>query len=263
MFKPVIINAKTINDAWHQLVFQVEEKGRKYKITQGSFAGQFRYEFEFVLVEIERPWEEMAIIFPPGITLPPPSDMPSIEEYFANYIFSPSMAKDEQYTYGQRIAGFVLPIKNMSDVEYQNLIKTQSFQELDKRIEQAKGEVVNQIEKVIHKYKYEGPSGGPNYGNNQCTIEIGMPSDILLQDPPCLRMIDTRIEQDILHFFVYFRSWDLWGGFPVNLGGIELLKQYMAKEIGVGNGKIIAASKGLHIYDHCLAYVRMRKGETK
>ena len=70
MFKPVIINAKTINDAWHQLVFQVEEKGRKYKITQGSFVGQFRYEFEFVLVEIERPWEEMAIIFPPGITLP-------------------------------------------------------------------------------------------------------------------------------------------------------------------------------------------------
>ena len=233
MFKPVIINAKTINDAWHQLVFQVEEKGRKYKITQGSFAGQFRYEFEFVLVEIERPWEEIAIIFPPGITLPPPSDMAQIEQYFANYIFNPDLAKDEQYTYGQRIAGAM---------------------RFDASVENGVGKV-NQIEEVIKKYK----TGG--HGNNQCTIEIGQPFDILLSDPPCLRVIDTRVAEGVLHFFVYFRSWDLWGGFPVNLGGIELLKQYMAKEIGVGNGKILAASKGLHIYDHALKYVRIRRGE--
>jgi len=237
MFKPVIINAKTINDAWHQLVFQVEEKGRKYKITQGSFAGQFRYEFEFVLVEIERPWEDMVPVFPPGIVLPPPTTAENNELYFANYIFNPDLAKDEQYTYGERIAGF----KRVNRVDPLN----------DSGIEK-----INQIEEVIKKYK----TGG--YGNNQCTIEIGMPSDILLPDPPCLRVIDTRIEQDILHFFVYFRSWDLWGGFPVNLGGIELLKQYMAKEIGVGNGKIIAASKGLHIYDHALKYVRIRRGEV-
>jgi hypothetical protein len=30
----------------------------------------------------------------------------------------------------------------------------------------------------------------------------------------------------------------------------------------VGNGKIIAASKGLHIYDHALKYVRIRRGEV-
>lgn len=212
MFKPVIINAKTINDAWHQLVFQVEEKGRKYKITQGSFAGQFRYEFEFVLVEIERPWEEMAIMFPPGITLPPPSDIPQIEQYFANYIFNPDLAKDEQYTYGERIAGFSRWVgkyqlwNSMSEAEREN--------EFPKEVEilsngkvQAKERTfveitTNQIEEVIKKYK----TGG--YGNNQCTIEIGMPSDILLPDPPCLRVIDTRIEEDTLHFFTYFRCID-------------------------------------------------------
>lgn len=102
----------------------------------------------------------------------------------------------------------------------------------------------NQIQKVIDIYKEHGPR------NNQMILQIGQPGDILLEDPPCLRHIDTRIQDDTLHFFVYFRSWDLWGGFPANLAAIEMLKQYMAAEIGVQNGEIIAASKGLHLYDY-------------
>lgn len=222
MFDPVWIEATTINDAWHQLIFKIADRGRRYRIDRGSFAGQDRYEFDFILVRIAYPAEDMFPVFPPGITLPPPSDRPQVEEYFANYLFSPNLAKDEQYTYGQRLSG-------------------------------ALG--VNQIQEVIRMYREEGP------GTNQACMEVGMPSDIILPDPPCLRLVDTRIKDGALHFFVYFRSWDLWGGFPVNLGGLELLKQYMAAEIGVGNGILMAASKGLHIYDHCLRYVRLRRGE--
>ena len=53
-----------------------------------------------------------------------------------------------------------------------------------------------------------------------------------------------------LHFIIYFRSWDLWAGFPTNLGGLQLLKEYMAKEIGVEDGEMICVSKGLHLYEH-------------
>jgi len=34
----------------------------------------------------------------------------------------------------------------------------------------------------------------------------------------------------LLHFVLYFRSWDLWGGFPAKLAGIQLLKEYMASD---------------------------------
>ena len=88
-----------------------------------------------------------------------------------------------------------------------------------------------------------------------------MPSDIYLADPPCLRLIDTRIRNGKLHFILYFRSWDLWGGFPSNLGGLQLVKQYMADEIGVEDGEIIAVSKGLHLYEYSweLAKIRTKK----
>jgi len=114
-----------------------------------------------------------------------------------------------------------------------------------------------QIQQVIEMYKRDG------YGTNQACMSISMPTDIDLDDPPCLRSIDCRIMDDKLHFVVYFRSWDLWNGFSANLGAIQLLKEYMGAEIGVDDGEIITSSKGLHLYDYVwqLAKLRAMKNE--
>jgi len=101
-----------------------------------------------------------------------------------------------------------------------------------------------QIDEVIKMYKEDGPN------TNQAFMAVGDENSIKLDDPPCLRGIDTRVRHGKLHFFVYFRSWDLWAGFPSNLAAIQLLKEYMASEIGVGDGELIAMSKGLHLYKY-------------
>ena len=101
-----------------------------------------------------------------------------------------------------------------------------------------------QIAEVIKMYKEDG------YNTNQAFMAVGNEQSISLSDPPCLRMIDTRIRDDKLNFVVYFRSWDLWAGFPSNLAAIQLLKEYMSSEIGVGDGEIIAMSKGMHLYQY-------------
>ena len=110
----------------------------------------------------------------------------------------------------------------------------------------------SQIEEVIRMYKEDG------HGTNQAYMTVGDPESLYLKDPPCLRGIDTRIRYGKLHFMVYFRSWDLWGGFPANLGAIQMLKEYMAQEIGVEDGEIIAASKGLHLYDYIWELAKLR-----
>jgi len=76
----------------------------------------------------------------------------------------------------------------------------------------------------------------------------------------CLRHIDTRIKNNQLHFFIYVRSWDCWNGLPANLAGFQILKEYMASEIGVEDGEIIASSKGLHIYDYVWNLAELRCG---
>ncbi|MDP2730035.1 MAG: thymidylate synthase [Dehalococcoidales bacterium] len=101
-----------------------------------------------------------------------------------------------------------------------------------------------QIAEVIKMYKEDG------FNTNQAFMAVGNEKSIYLSDPPCLRAIDTRIRDGKLHFFVYFRSWDLWAGFPSNLAAVQLLKEYLASEIGVDDGELIASSKGLHLYDY-------------
>jgi thymidylate synthase len=111
-----------------------------------------------------------------------------------------------------------------------------------------------QIAEVIKMYKEDG------FNTNQAYMTVGDDSSIYLPDPPCLRGIDTRIRYGKLHFLAYFRSWDLWAGFPSNLAAMQLLKEYMAQEIGVEDGEIFAMSKGMHLYEYSWELARMVAG---
>lgn len=106
-------------------------------------------------------------------------------------------------------------------------------------------DVEPQMEEIIRMYKEGG------HETNQACISVGNKYSINLEHSQCLRLIDTRIRYKKLHFIIYFRSWDLWGGFPANMASIQILKEYMADEVGVEDGDLIAFSKGLHLYDHC------------
>jgi thymidylate synthase len=173
------------------------------------------------------------------MSIPAPTDMEYINSYL-NYLLTGAKTETEDYTYGERLIEPKARIR-------EHLNGKEMIREIPLDC--------NQIEEVIKIYRTQG------YGTNQAVMEIGMPSDIKLIDPPCLRLIDTRIRYGKLHFILYFRSWDLWGGFPSNLGGLQLVKQYMADEIGIGDGEIIAVSKGLHLYDYSWELAKIRTGK--
>ena len=239
--KPVFIDAFDLDYAWFQCLSAILDKGCVYTITRGSYEGQKRLEFDFVTIRVRKPAHQIIPIIPEGMSIPAPTDMDYIQGYLS-YLLTGAKTETEDYTYGERLVAPKVRIK-------QSLYGKEltSDMPLD----------VNQIEEVIKIYKEKGP------GTNQAVMEIGMPSDIKLVDPPCLRLIDTRLRYGKLHFILYFRSWDLLGGFPSNLGGLELVKQYMAAEIGVDNGEIIAVSKGLHLYDYAWELAMLRTNKKK
>jgi thymidylate synthase len=227
--KPLFIEATTLDDAWHQAVYNLFERGYKYTIDSGSYVGSQRIEFDFVVVRIKTPWEEPRLPqIPEQLHIPPPVSEDYVVNYFNEYIMGGKKGKGEDYTYGERL--------------------TNAAQE--------DGASFSQVETAIRRYKDEG------FGTNQIVLQIAQPADLLLNDPPCLRHIDTKIRDDRIHFFPYFRSWDLWGGFPANLAALQLLKEYMAMQIGVADGEIIASSKGLHIYKHVEELAKLRFGKV-
>ncbi len=240
LLKPVYIDSFDLDDAWFQCLCQILDNGHVYTITRGSYEGQRRLEFDFVTIRVKKPGHQIIPIIPEGMSIPAPTDMNYIQGYLS-YLLTGTKTASEDYTYGERL---VEPkVKIRQQVADKDLLKEMPLE-------------VNQIEEVIKLYKTKG------FGTNQAIMEIGMPSDIKLDDPPCLRLIDTRIRYGKLHFILYFRSWDLWGGFPSNLGGLQLVKQYMSEEIGVEDGEIIAVSKGLHLYDYSWDLAKLRTNKT-
>ncbi|MFH1087537.1 MAG: thymidylate synthase, partial [Chloroflexota bacterium] len=82
-------------------------------------------------------------------------------------------------------------------------------------------DIEHQLQPLIDMYK-------KGYETNQACMTIGSKHSIHMADPPCLRVIDTRVRYGQLHFMLYFRSWDLWAGFPSNLAALQLLKEHIA-----------------------------------
>lgn len=243
------IKARDLNDAWFQVLFKMLEEGTVFKIDRGSYEGQKRLEFDWVTVHIEHPGTRPLL---PQIeahhAIPNPVADDYLDDYLP-YLMTRDLKDGESYTYGQRLCGASFEPKTLqvykSDFFKKILIQDPEFWENEKIIEKDCGQTFfSQVEAMIWTYKNKG------YRNNQMILQVGQPTDMMLQDPPCLRHIDTRIQDGKLHFYPYFRSWDAYGGLPANLGGIQLLKEYCAAEIGVEDGEIIATSKGLHIYDY-------------
>lgn len=237
------LQATTISDAWFQLIYNIFDYGYRQNIQRGSFEKeQYRIQYPSVAVEILHPTSDIVPHIPTHLNLPAPTTQDYIDEYVATYLLSENIEKNETYTYGERI----------NEIIYDH---------------RGQGRITRQLQEVLDMLK-KTP-----YTNQAC-IEIGKPSDIVQcigndgkLDPPCLRLIDFKVipndHGNFLDMHVYFRSWDLWGGFPTNLGGLVQLMEYV--NLHIDNcviGRLYAYSSGLHIYGYQEDIARIRTLRT-
>ncbi len=252
---------------WFQAVHDILDHGRRFIIDRGSYEGQTRLEYDFFVGHIKYPATEPLLPdIPPAYGIPNPVDTSYIyggngyKRSYVEYLMTGVKEPAESYTYGERltrypVTGDKLKWLREKQTEIINILEPDG-----KILFEEDGQLyLNQIEGAIETYKRHG------FRNNQMILQVGHPTDMVLVDPPCLRHIDTRIQDDgdgpELRFHIYFRSWDLWGGMPANLAGIVELAKYMAGEIGLPETSIKSwtiASKGLHLYGYAEDLAKLR-----
>jgi len=275
MINSKFVTGKTIDEVWFSLLLELCKTGRIYKITEGSCAGSFRVEFDFVAGTIYEPvqYTEGHVRLPLAVTVPQGCPCPTtdadIEEYFVNYIMDGNLEPNEHYRYSTFIVGgnykipyFEVPSPCDPNKVTGNVMGQHNYSVV----------VPNQLQWCINHYKKKG------FGNNHCCMSISYPESNLAYDisytneserqtSPCLRLIDTKIiNEDGVNYLCmncYFRSWDLWGGWPVNMGGIALLQEYMASELGVEVGSLSFTSKGLHVYSSTIEPLMIKTGQIE
>ena len=82
---------------------------------------------------------------------------------------------------------------------------------------------------------------------NHAVIQIGEPFRTY-DNPPCLRLIQWIYDGERIHLHTFWRSWDLYAGLPENLGGMQILNEYMSQATGIDTGTLNAYSSGAHAY---------------
>jgi thymidylate synthase len=254
------VEARDLPDLWFQAVYDILEQGRRFVIDRGSYAGQTRLEYDYFIGHVRHPGTQPLIPdIPPACGIPNPVEESYIyggdgyDRSYIEYLMTGHKEPGESYTYGERLTRAPLTGDKLAWWEEGNLEIVDKRDVDGKAVFEEGGQLyLNQIEWIIQTYKQFGER------NNQMVLQVAHPSDMTLIDPPCLRLIDTRIQDDTLNFIVYFRSWDLWGGLPANLAAIQNLKDYMAGEIGVQDGEMIVESKGLHLYGYAEDLAKLR-----
>lgn len=260
-FKPVFIEATTIDDCWFQILQAIYEKGRVYTKTSGSSTGMPIYGLDFLSGFIHYPHTRpLTPIMPEGV--PPVTTDENIEQYFVSYLMSSQLEKNEHYKYSTWIVG---------------------GQGKNERVSCN----VNQVEWIIEHFKNHG------LRNNHCCLMVGNPDTALEYDKeymecpnchtfhkrqiklcpvcnvklitneakrptsPCLRLLDFRVIDGYLTTNVVYRGWNSMA-FPENIGGFTLLNEYISDQLNVEPGPISFSTKAMNCPEEVFEILKLR-----
>lgn len=101
-----------------------------------------------------------------------------------------------------------------------------------------------QIDFAIDQYKKVGSD------LDQMCLMVSPPDNLFIEDPWCLKLLDTKIQDDGLCLIAYVRGLDIWQGFIYFSATLEHIKQQMAEDIGCKNGQLYMIGKTFILHRH-------------
>lgn len=249
MLKPAFITARDIPDLWFQLVREAVANGREYTVEKGSTPTK-RWEIDFVSAQVTHPGTRpLEPDIPPDLGIPNPVEPGYVESYLPYYMTDVAQP-GEHYTYGQDLGWQIEWIidyykKNGSGTKhcYMTVGRPESLRFYDNYVDYVETIEIN-----------DRQSGRPVLSR---TIDNRFNTDAP-GSTQCLRGVDTSIKYGKLHFSIHFRSWNLWSGLPANLGCLQLVKEYMAQQIGVEDGEMFITCLKLGLAESVFDIAKLR-----
>jgi len=263
--KTILIEGDTIPEVYEKALLETWEKGERFP-TEYDREGDPLSRDCVAVLHINHPLQEPRIhrAIPNGIDFLEEYRLElvnGIHDYYMNDLDNPNRWK---YTYSGRMFQYDVPCDECAstpgDIMCPKCGSTGSIK-------------INQIEKCIEMLKKTGHSRRALASTWKCWTDLG------LDDPPCLQILQFRIEQTtcdkcngdgVEHFenddyatckdcigtgvipklnvCGVIRSNDAYKGSFDNLFGVSELQKYVADRIGVGVGSLVWVALSYHIY---------------
>lgn len=206
---------RNLEEAWMMVMSSIMDQGREYRKDDSSRAGLLRKALDWCSIVITNPEDR------PLVPLSKPGCVSCCDEndayqYYLTKLLNQYPEENETYTYGQYLA----PL----------------------------------LEITTRKYTEKG------FYTQKAVMPVGDWLDACKDESiACLRLIDTRIINidgiDKLHYYIYFRAWNWFGAFSLEMAGFQLLKEYHCYMITAASdserevfpGPTVAMSKDVHL----------------
>jgi len=239
-------------------------------------------------------------IMPEGSNLPAPTTDEDIEQYFAEYLMNGNIKENEDYKYSTWIVGGKYRIPGIEVKAQDHLTGDDYWTELQWiKVSNQLDWIINHFKKFgfgnehcflqigypESNFAYDIPYNneqerktspclrGLDFRIIEDTQEYfkcencGYESNTYVNTFnyfPCIKCKGNSYREikkiNYLTTKVIYRSWDLYSGWPVNMGGFTLLNEYVASELGIEPGPLTFTCKSLHCYDFQLDVLKSWTG---
>jgi thymidylate synthase len=155
------VEARDLPDLWFQAVHDILDKGRRFTVDRGSYAGQTRLEYDYFTGLVRHPGTQPILPdIPQACGIPNPVEDAYIyggegyERSYIEYLMTGQKAEGESYTYGERLTRAPLTGAKLTWWEENNTEIIDKREVDGKIIIEEDGQLyLNQIEWAIHTYK--------------------------------------------------------------------------------------------------------------
>jgi len=111
-------------------------------------------------------------------------------------------------------------------------------------------EGVDQIRSVIEKLKKEP------FTRRAIAVTWDVGKDVYNEHAPCLDLVNFIVQDNRLFMNAYFRSHDMYRGWPQNAFALRKLQKHVSEETGIKMGSMTIFSASAHIYEESMKEVQ-------
>jgi thymidylate synthase len=246
---PLIIRGRTVIETWIEIIYNIMRYGVENLMDANTDRIVREINNLVAVVYDENPDE-------PDLSINPLNFTKEQIRFYQGEILSSELPKGKAYTYGNKFREYEVPSykidsllnvdKEKVDFEFKKILgdKRELLIKNTKYIDNVYK--INQVKDIIECLKI-------NINSKNCVGITWHVEDELVRkhkSSPCAVFIQVLMQNDKINLTVFFRSHDMYNGWPQNAYGFRALQKEIADALGMKMGFMTMISGSAQVYHH-------------
>ncbi|MBU2634060.1 MAG: hypothetical protein KJ674_02340 [Nanoarchaeota archaeon] len=246
---PLIIRGKSVIETWMNIIYNIMRYGVE-NLMDANTDRVVREINNLVAVVYEDDPDD------PDLSINPLNFTKEQIQDYCKEILNSELPEGKAYTYGNKLREYEVPVykidnllnvdKNKVDFEFKDKLEENRDLLIKNALKNDNVYKINQVKDIIECLKTNINS------KNAVGITWHVEDELVRKhkSSPCAVFIQAIMQNEKLNLTVFFRSHDMYNGWPQNAYGFRALQKEIANELGLNMGFMTMISGSAQVYHH-------------